>query len=446
MTVLIASFIGGVLVQLVRVRLARRISTNTRKSKPFAIRSRIHQLVVAYLLIHIGMVGGAEIVNAGIARFAIPGTLATMLGIGMFLVAWIVVGGLRIADRETRISLATHFGSVSVGTYATVQAFLTSSNIPYDPSSAAWLTLMEVPAILVGATLLGDGIESLKQALRDRDILLLLGSLTAGFILGPHTISTLDWIIVSPFEALLAYFLFDMGQHAGEQLPQLRTSGSKLIVCGLLMPLLGAALGGLAGKIAGMTLGDTIVLSTLSASASYVAATAVLGKMVSSEAIATSLTVSVGVTLPWNILFGIPLYTELARALQGLNPHFTFPIASLMVFTNWDSAYPLLGALPILGFCLPQIPAFQLVSLDKLTSSTRIRKMYSDIRHSIRVSLQTNYSFPGHIMGSVVPFRAIEDGWIRDVLLPRKRNDLGVVQAQDSKPLTPLHDGNNCRF
>ena len=338
MTILIASFVAGVFAKLIATRAFQKRSFVPRlQSRYTRIGELIHQLVVAYLLVHIGLVGGAEIAREGITRFALPGSLSIGLALTMFLVAEALATGLRIADHATRISLAAHFGSVSVGTFAATQAFLSSRNIPFDPSSAAWLTLMEIPSVLIGAVLVGDGIQSLKQILRDRDIMLLLGSLGLGYVLGPAMVERLAFVVVEPFEAVLMYFLFDMGQRAGRYIVRPREGGTKLILFGILMPNIGGSLGVLVSRLAGMAIGDTILLSVLSASASYVAATAVMGKLVSPKAIATSLTVSLGVTLPWNILIGIPLYTQLAQGgvlsslMMSLNLLVAFSVALVVI-------------------------------------------------------------------------------------------------------------------
>lgn len=340
MTVLIGSFLTGVFLQIAKDRfLPLRKPGNFRLfSKWAAFREFVHRIVVVYLLVHIGLIGGAEVAGEGLTNMVMPGLLSLGLAAAVFSIALWMLSRFRILDRQTRISLATHFGSVSVGTFAAVQLFLVEQGIPFDPSASAWLALMEVPSILAGAGLLGGGLKSLKQTLRDRDILLLLSSMVAGYILGPGLVHKLDLILVAPFEAVLAYFLFDMGQQAGEYMPQLRSSGAKLILFGITMPTLGGILGAMAGTLAGMDTGNVILLSTLSASASYVAATAAMGKLVSPQAIATSLTVSLGITLPWNILIGIHFYTAIAKSLQNINPQSilnAFAIQTLPEVVMW---------------------------------------------------------------------------------------------------------------
>ncbi len=317
--VLIGSFAFGVLLQLTIERFSNPESGKFQLVDNYQLlREKLHVFVVAYLLIHIGLIGGAEVAHEGLASLAIPGMLSIGLAMTLFVVTLLALICLQITDRETRISMAVHYGSVSVGTFAAAQAFLNSRGIPFASSTAAWLALMEVPSILVGACMLGGGFKSIKDTLSDRDIVLLLGTLLMGYVVGPRLVHRLDFLIVAPFEAVLAYFLFDMGHHAGGHITQLRNGGLKLIAFGVFTALFGGVLGGLCGTLFSMSIGNVVILSTLSASASYVAATAVMGKLVSAKALATTLTVSLGITLPWNILVGIQLYTFIARELNNL--------------------------------------------------------------------------------------------------------------------------------
>ncbi|MEW5719984.1 MAG: sodium-dependent bicarbonate transport family permease, partial [Chloroflexota bacterium] len=155
--------------------------------------------------------------------------------------------------------------------------------------------------------------ESLRRMLFDRDLVLLLGSLLVGYLLGPTVAQRFDFIITAPFEFMLSFFLLNMGLCAGKQIAQIKASGGKLIAFGVFTPAIGAGLGIVIGGLANLQMGDIIILGTLAASASYVAAPAVMGRQVPARAIATSLAVSLGVTLPWNILIGIPIYTSVAR-------------------------------------------------------------------------------------------------------------------------------------
>jgi hypothetical protein len=179
--------------------------------------------------------------------------------------------------------------------------------------------LMEIPAVLIGATVFRRDWKALIQTLRDPEIVILLASLLFGCLGGPKLLEGVAVLVVQPFNVVLGCFLFEMGQRTAGSLPHIRRLGAKLITFGVLMPLLGGSLAALAGTAAGMPTGDVILLSTLSASASYVAATAAMSRLVKPNAIATSLTVALGVTLPFNMLAGIQLYAGMARQMQGLS-------------------------------------------------------------------------------------------------------------------------------
>ena len=336
MFALVGSFTAGVLAELIGARVAFEKMIDPRCAASWAAWcARAQNLVVAYLLIHIGLMGGAEMAQAGIARFAVSGTLCVILALAMFGVAWAGAFALRVTeDAKTRISLATHFGSVSIGTFATVQTYLTSQGIAFDPASAAWLTLMEVPSLFAGILLLGGGWESLRRMLLDRDLILLLGSLLAGCLLGPTVVHQFDFIIATPFELVLCYFLLNMGIRAGKQIAQIKTSGGKLIAFGVFTPAIGAGLGIVIGGLANLQMGDIIILGTLAASASYVAAPAVMGKQVPAQAIATSLAVSLGVTLPWNILIGIPIYTGVAQMTMNTGARGLFLLVAFLALAS----------------------------------------------------------------------------------------------------------------
>jgi hypothetical protein len=239
-----------------------------------------------------------------------------LLAVSLFKTALIVLNRLHVGDRDTQISLAAHFGSVSVGTFAAAQAFLARQGVAFAGSTAAWLVLMEIPAILIAATVLDGRFQAIKQALHNNELRMLIISLVIGAIFGTGLLEMLKPIIVAPFECVLALFLFDMGRQAGAYLAQQRISSARLIAFGISMPLYGGLLGAIAGTLAGMSVGDVALLSTLSASSSYVAATAVMKRMVSPCAVATSLAVSLGITLPWNLLIGIPIYFTIAQILQ----------------------------------------------------------------------------------------------------------------------------------
>jgi hypothetical protein len=280
-------------------------------------------------------------------------------------------------DRETRASLAAHYGSVSLGTLAAVLAFLDGLKIEYNPMVLAWVALMELPAILLGIMLLGLGVTSFLHMLRkDQSLLLLPVAFTIGAVVGPQILHTqiLGWVFENGFEPVLAYFLFEMGRQAGENLRNLKgQSRWAILLFGIGMPVVGgvagAALGAILGKLIQLSFGEVMILSTLGASASYVAAPTAMSATIAGlgtggmekaqRAVSTSLTASVGITLPFNIVVGLPLYREMtgwfmSSSLVAVAILLTFVIALLWVWRN-----SLIGALNLLFQTLFQSLSWQ---------------------------------------------------------------------------------------
>ena len=104
---------------------------------------------------------------------------------------------------------------------------------------------------------------------------------------------------------------------AASHLPALRRHGIFIIAFGIVMPLAAAVVGAMAGRLLGLSPGGMTVLATLAASASYIAAPAAIRTAVPEANPALSLTASLAVTFPFNIIVGIPLYERLAVYLHG---------------------------------------------------------------------------------------------------------------------------------
>lgn len=308
-------------------RLALPLS-DTQRDQLHKLRGIVRQLAVSFLLLHIGLHGGEAVAEQGIQGMVKMGVVSVALTVALFFFTKFLGERLNLGDRDTRISLATHFGSVSVGTFATAQAFLQQSNIAFEPTAATWMAMMEVPAIIIGVMFLRglkreDMSSSIRHLVGDPDLLVLVGALVVGYFFHAVLPATFVNVVNVAYTPVLLYFLFDMGWKTGGTLAGIRHSGEvfegrKLLTIGILTPLVGAALGIVVGTAAGLSVGGVTLLSTLCASSSYVAATAVLRKMVPERVITTSLIVSMGMTLPLNITVGIPTYHFVAANLHTL--------------------------------------------------------------------------------------------------------------------------------
>jgi uncharacterized protein len=124
-------------------------------------------------------------------------------------------------------------------------------------------------------------------------------------------------VFVDPFKGVLALFLLELGLVAGGRLAELRRFGAAVAVIGLGMPPLLAVLGGLTGLLLGLSTGGVALLATLAASASYIAAPTAMRVAVPQANAALSITAALGITFPFNVVLGIPLYIALAQWLTN---------------------------------------------------------------------------------------------------------------------------------
>lgn len=274
------------------------------------------------LLLAIGLHGGVEL--AAQASPALLGqTLAVLaMGIALPLLAFPLLRGLRFA-RVDAASIAAHYGSVSAGTFAVVIAYLLARDIVFESYMPLFVAVLEVPAIIVGI-LLAKGIRRDTdwkalghEVFLGKSIMLLLGGLLIGVLAGKEAIAPLEPLYTSMFKPVLAFFLLEMGLIASRHLGSLRTTGVRLVAFALLFPLIGALIGALLGQFIGLSVGGMTVLATLGASGSYIAVPAAMRLALPEANPALSLTASLGITFPFNILVGIPLYLSLAEWLAA---------------------------------------------------------------------------------------------------------------------------------
>jgi hypothetical protein len=239
------------------------------------------------------------------------------------LPAYAAARGIGRLGRADAASLAAHYGSVSVGTYAVVIGYLATRGIAFEARAPVWVVLLEVPAIVAGI-LLARGLSGklawgrlLRELFLGRSVVLLLGGLAIGWVAGPEGTASIQPLFFDLFKGILALFLLEMGLIAAAQLPTLRRHGVFIVAFGLLAPVVFAVVGALLGRALGLSPGGVTVLATLAASASYIAAPAAIRTAVPEANPSLSLTASLAVTFPFNIIVGIPLYERLAAALAA---------------------------------------------------------------------------------------------------------------------------------
>lgn len=285
--------------------------------------SSLYDTLSLFLLLAIGLKGGEGLAQQALGPL-LPQLLAVIaLGVLQTFIAFAILRVLAGFGRADAAATAAHYGSVSVATFAVGANWLLSRNIAFEPQLTIFLAVMEVPAIVVGIVFArGVGRQTqwgalAHEAFLGKGVTLLLGGMAIGWAAGPEGLAPIKGFFYELFKGALALFLLEMGLIVSRQAGELRRSGAALVGFGLAMPLLSAALGLGCGLLLGLSPGGLTLLATLAASASYIAVPAAMRLAVPEAKPALSLAAVLGVTFPFNILAGIPLFHRLAAQLSG---------------------------------------------------------------------------------------------------------------------------------
>lgn len=279
----------------------------------------LYETLSIYLLISIGLKGGSQLAHMDLAGNFLPLLSPVVLGILIPIAAYAVLrrgGKFSVANSA---AIAAHYGSVSAITFAIVLEFLEARGVSYENYMTVILVLMEIPAILV-AILIAKWKTSgkefsmgklLHEAFLGKSVYLLLGGLIIGMIADQTKFAPIKSVFFDPFKGILVFFLLEMGLVVSGRLKDLKNGGLFLAVFAVAMPVFSAILGAFIGQWFGLSFGGTVVLATLSASASYIAAPAAVRVAIPEANPALYLTPALVITFPFNIVLGIPLYHQI---------------------------------------------------------------------------------------------------------------------------------------
>ena len=284
----------------------------------------VYQGISMYLLLAIGIKGGVALRIADPGDVAGPIVVALALGLLIPLAAYGVLRVITPLGPVDRGAMAAHYGSTSLVTFTAALAFLDASSISYEGYVATLLTVLEVPGIVVGLLLASRHASrnvswkaSLHEVLVGRSVLLLVGGLLLGAFTGPAGYARIEPFFGVLFTGILTLFLLEMGAVAGRRLRDVRTAGVGLLVFAVAFPVAAGTVGTLAGGLAGMSTGGAVMLGVLCASASYIAAPAAVRLALPEANPGITLTAALGITFPFNLVIGIPLYLAIGQVLLG---------------------------------------------------------------------------------------------------------------------------------
>ncbi len=309
----------------------------------------IAKFLSLYLLMALGLKGGFALAHSGLSA-----SVALSLGAALLL-AFIVpaLGYQWLKHRVSRFdaaAIAASYGSVSAVTFVTAMQYLENQAMTPGGHMAVALVIMESPAILMAvllantlrhaaqgsaavvghapagtAALLPFGQPSrgpalgkiLHESFTDGAQLLLLGAMLVGYLSGDAGKTVMAPFSIDLFKGMLSFFLLDMGLMVAKNFGSVRGQSPALLAYAILGPLVHAAIALALGLLLQLPAGDAALLMVLGASASYIVVPAVLRYAIPEANPSLYLGLSLGVTFPLNILFGIPLYSMVARWALG---------------------------------------------------------------------------------------------------------------------------------
>jgi hypothetical protein len=281
----------------------------------------LYPILSTYLLLAIGIKGGRSLSTTSPGEIWLPLVGAVVLGVVTPLVAYVLFrffGSLNVVNSA---ALAAHYGSVSAVTFTVLIASLDSRDISYEGFVAGLLAILEIIGIVVALFIAGRGSpgtnwrEGLSEVIRGRSIALLVTGMLIGAIVGETRLAPVDPLFVGLFTGALTLFLVEMGVVAAQRLRDVASAGPRVALLAILIPFLNGVLGALVGAAAGLSTGGVAVMATLAASASYIAAPAAVRIALPEASPGIYVTASLGITFPFNLTVGIPIYIALAQAL-----------------------------------------------------------------------------------------------------------------------------------
>ena len=272
-----------------------------------------------YLLFALGLKGGQSLQNKGFTDEVISVlSLGTFFAILIPLISYLYLKN--ILNTDDAAALSGTYGSVSAVTYVTALTYLSTSNQNFDDFMSAVLVVMEFPAIFMAlyfvtrkSAINKNNIETIKTAFMEIPNIVLVSSLFIGYFLNLNSGLQTELLTKTIFEYVLFVFLFVMGTRVARRIGELTGKSKNLIIFALVTPIVGSILALFAAINFNLSVGNSTLLMVLTASASYIAVPAVVKDAIPNANPAIYLGLSLGVTFPFNIIFGIPLYNELAK-------------------------------------------------------------------------------------------------------------------------------------
>jgi len=285
----------------------------------------IYQGLSIYLLLAIGLKGGKALAVTPFSEVLVPAIMTFALGCITAASAFFLMKNFGRLNRENAAAVAAHYGSVSVVTFLAAAEAVKRTGMSYEGYLPALVAVLEVPGIIVALMFAsssggkdgGGWKRALHEVITGKSIVLLVGGLVIGGVCGPAKLVDVDPFFVSAFKGALCIFLLELGLIAGKRLADVGKAGWRLIALGCFLPVFHGALGVAGAILAGMSPGGAAIFGAMVGSASYIAAPAAVRIALPKANPGYYLTLSLGITFPFNLAFGIPLLQKFAKLFHS---------------------------------------------------------------------------------------------------------------------------------
>ncbi len=298
----------------------------------------ISEFLPLYLLAAIGLHGGIEMRNTGFENMLIPMLAAIGLSLLFTLNHYQILRRLGKFNIFDSYAWASTYGAVGAVTFSVGLSFLKNQGVSSEGYLAAILAILEPVAFILAIFLtnmaiskqirtkkqsftnddtfdLDVGIQDTKtklsqvlhESITGKAIVILLGSIVIGYIIGDEGFSSIKIVFDEMFTGAIVIFMIEMGIIAGQRLDDLKKVGIFLIAFAVIMPTFNGIIGVLVATALGLSLGGAVMFGLLLASASFIAAPAVLRHAIPQAKPSLYITSALGITFPYNIIVLLPI-------------------------------------------------------------------------------------------------------------------------------------------
>jgi len=298
----------------------------------FDLPALLTHIVSYYLVFTIGFKGGLCIGAANECTPPLLGLAALGIVIGFIqpFIHYVLLEKTTKLDKATAAVVAAEYGSISIVTFITAISFLDSRSIAYDTFMPAIAGIMEIPALLSGLWIVKQQrhsqenalhalVQSFKAILSCKKISLIFVGFFVGWLLRCCNTDALAGYIIWPFNLMLILFMIDIGIKIAQEKEHIKAFSPSLFAFALFVPLINGIIAVSIAQPFAIHFGSLLLFAVLVSSASYIAVPAVMRTYVKEAKEAIYLPLSLGITLPFNILVGIPIYYYVGSFLQNIN-------------------------------------------------------------------------------------------------------------------------------